>query len=108
MIESYEFGRIVVDGKIYTSDIIIGDRISSWWRREGHEVCREDIEKIGAEILVIGTGASGLVRILPDAEEFARKRGMKIIAEPTRKACETYNRLSTSGKKVAAALHLTC
>lgn len=36
MINSYDFGRIVVDGKAYTSDVIIfPDRVNSyWWRKE--------------------------------------------------------------------------
>ncbi|HID32748.1 MAG TPA: hypothetical protein EYP24_05165, partial [bacterium (Candidatus Stahlbacteria)] len=47
-IESYQFGRITVDGKTYHSDIIIyPDRIvSSWWRGEGHYLKKVDIEEI--------------------------------------------------------------
>ena len=48
MIEKYSFGSIVVDGKQYTSDIKIIDGvvIPNWWRKEGHSLCREDIEDI--------------------------------------------------------------
>jgi len=33
--------------------------------------------------------------------------GIEVIAEPTERACKTYNRLRTR-KCVVAALHLTC
>ena len=37
-IDSYSFGRIVINGKTYTSDVIIfPDKVdASWWRKEGH------------------------------------------------------------------------
>ena len=40
MIESYRFGKIVINGKSYSSDvIIIGDHVkANWWRREGHRL----------------------------------------------------------------------
>ena len=36
-IESYEFGRMAIDGKAYTKDLILlPDRIlDGWWRQEG-------------------------------------------------------------------------
>lgn len=48
MIDSYQFGKIIIDGKIYTSDIIIyPDRVEAgWWRREGHALHRDDISGI--------------------------------------------------------------
>lgn len=37
-IENYNFGEIKIDGKTYTSDVIIyKDKVEdSWWRKEGH------------------------------------------------------------------------
>jgi len=112
MIESYKFGQIVIDGKQYTSDVIIfSDRVKdSWWRKEGHRLSIEDIQDILKEkpdVLVVGTGYSGLMKILPETKERLKSEGIQLIAENTRKACETYNRLSKS-RKVIAALHLTC
>lgn len=48
MINAYESGRIVIDGKEYTSDVIIfPNRVDhSWWRKEGHNLCIEDIESV--------------------------------------------------------------
>lgn len=38
MMEKYEFGRIVIDGKTYTDDIRIidGKVLPKWWKTEGH------------------------------------------------------------------------
>lgn len=112
MIESYNFGRIVIDGKRYTSDVIIfPDRVKDgWWRKEGHRLYIEDIQEVLKEkpdILVVGTGYAGLMKIPPETRERLKSEGIQLIAENTRKACKTYNRLSKS-RRVIAALHLTC
>ncbi len=112
MIDSYQFGLIVVNGKRYTSDVIIfPDRVKgNWWRKRGHELYLEDIAEVIAEnpeVVIVGTGASGLVKVLPEVEQAAEARGIKLIVEPTDKACHTYNHICHS-QKVVAALHLTC
>ncbi|RLI30667.1 hypothetical protein DRO48_02760, partial [Candidatus Bathyarchaeota archaeon] len=45
-IEAYGFGYIVVDGKRYTSDVIIfPDRVmDGWWRKEGHRLYVDDLK----------------------------------------------------------------
>ena len=113
MIEDYSFGRIVINGKTYTSDVIVfPDRVmSDWWRNEGHELCPSDLWEVvqaKPEVLVVGTGHSGLMRVLPETEKYLKAQGIKLVAERTAEACQTFNRLLRSGKKVVAALHLTC
>ena len=113
MIEDYSFGRIVINGKTYTSDVIVfPDRVmSDWWRNEGHELCPADLWEVvqaKPEVLVVGTGHSGLMRVLPETEKYLKAQGIKLVAERTAEACRTFNRLLRSGKKVVAALHLTC
>ena len=112
IIDSYQFGQIAVDGKEYSSDIIISpDGIKGdWWRKSGHELCLEDIAEAiseNTEVLVVGTGASGLMKVLPDVNQAAQAQGIELIAETTDKACDIYNRLCSS-QRVIAALHLTC
>lgn len=115
MIEHYAFGVMVVQGKRYNRDLILlPDKvIEGWWRRMGHEICREDLKPIlenanVPEILVVGTGYSGLVKILPEAESALKEHGIKLIAKPTGEAYKLYNDLLKAGKKVAGAFHLTC
>ena len=59
------------------------------------------------EALIVGTGASGMMRVLPDVQKEAEARDIKLVVEPTGEACDIYNQLSRFQKAVAA-LHLTC
>jgi hypothetical protein len=113
LIDSYDFGEIVIDGRRYTSDVIVfPDRVKAdWWRKMGHQLCVEDIEEALEEkldVLVVGTGYSGLVKVLSETEKYVRSRGVELIVQRTGEAYKTFNRLVQSGKRVAAALHLTC
>ena len=112
-IEDYRFGRIVIDGKSYTSDVIVfPDRVKDgWWRNEGHELCPADLWEVvqeKPEVLVVGIGQSGLMRELPKTEEYLEQQDIKLKVERTAEACQTFNRLRRSEEKVVAALHLTC
>jgi hypothetical protein len=111
MIDSYDFGRIVIDGKVYTSDVIIyPDKVySNWWRKEGHRLQKEDLKEVfdyAPEILVVGTGAYGSMVVSEETKREIESRGIKLIVERTEKACEIYN--SIKSRKAVAALHLTC
>ncbi len=112
VIDSYQFGLVLVNGKQYTSDVIIfpGRVKDNWWRRSGHQLCLDDIAEVMAEkpeVLIVGTGASGVMKVLPEVQRAADAQGIKLIVETTDKACHTYNRLSHSHRAVAV-LHLTC
>ncbi|MFQ6059953.1 MAG: Mth938-like domain-containing protein [Thermoplasmata archaeon] len=111
-IESYSFGRIVIDGISYTSDVILSEgRInSSWWRRKGHLLTPEDLEEAldaEPELLVIGTGYSGVMKVPEETREFLRLRGIDYVIQRTEDACRTYNR-EVQKRRVVATLHLTC
>jgi hypothetical protein len=111
-IDSYHFGQIVINGQKYTSDVIIfPDRVQGdWWREESHKLALKDITEImneNPEILLVGTGASGMMRVLPEVEQTAKARNIQLIVQPTGEAWEIYNQLSRT-QTVVAALHLTC
>ncbi len=112
MIDSYQFGEIVIKGKKYTSDLVIlPDRVKShWWKKEGHRLCVEDLKEImqeKPEILIIGTGSHGGLRVPHDVKDYVERHGVTIISQATDDACLTFNQLCSS-QKVVAALHLTC
>lgn len=112
MIDSYTFGQMIVDGKRYTSDLIIyPDSIdSNWWREEGHRVCIADLQEIleaRPEYLVIGTGYSGLMKVLPETQEYLQTHRIQLIACPTKEACEMFNQIWTK-RRVIGVFHLTC
>ena len=112
-IDSYQFGKIVIDSKEYDSDcIIIGDSVQpDWWRKSGHLLTEQDLEtaiKTGPEILIIGCGAAGLMKVPQQTLDFLRDRNIRAEVLDTRKAVRRFNELRAKGENVAAALHLTC
>jgi len=111
-IDGYEFGKIRIDGKSYTSDVIIyGDKIDGSWRREeGHMLAVNDILNIVSskpDILIIGTGADGCMIVPEGVKKEIGSKGIKLMVKKTAEACEEYNKLKSSAS-VIAALHLTC
>ena len=112
-INSYRFGEMVVDGISYRQDIIIfPDHVrDSWWRIKGHEVHPEDLTEVLArsdiDVLIIGQGDPGLVRMMPEARKAVESVGWELIVQSTADAWKTYNTMSSS-RKVVGGFHLTC
>jgi hypothetical protein len=111
-IEHYSFGRITIDGKTYTSDVIIypGRVDSSWWRKEGHYLQVVDlVDVINAkpEVLIIGTGYSGVMVVPKETISHLESKGIEVHVARSEKAVEMFNKLQKE-KIVIAALHLTC
>jgi hypothetical protein len=111
MIDHYEFGSITIDGKRYDHDVIIfKGLVRSWWRVEGHNVSIKDVEVLvgeGAKTIVFGTGASGVMKVSSEVEEYLKKNGIEVLKSLTGDAVSKFNKLS-SDPTTAAALHLTC
>lgn len=112
MIESYDFGRMTINGKRYTSDVIIfPDHINaSWWRKEGHNLSIDDLKDVlqaEPQVLVVGTGYHGYMKVPDEVKEYLMSKKIELIVESTREAYRTYNRLAST-KRVVAAFHLTC
>jgi hypothetical protein len=113
VIQDYSFGSILIDGKRYTADVVIyPNRIESWWRKKGHLLQAVDVWPIlsrNPDILIVGTGHSGVMRIAPDAEKMCKESGSRLIAETTVNAWKLYNELCAGEEgTIIAALHLTC
>jgi hypothetical protein len=112
-IESYEFGRMVIDGRTYTQDLIIlPERIvDGWWRQEGHVLHAADLEEVlkaGPDLLIVGQGANGRMQVAADAKEALREGGIDFSAMPTPQAVQRFNGAAPEDQAVAAAFHLTC
>jgi len=113
-IDSYSFGSIQIDGKNYSTDVILlgGDVKSPWWREAGgHVYAVEDFEDVLAAapaVVVLGTGYFGRVKVLDETISALAEAGSEIVVERTGGAVECYNRFADEGRDVAAALHLTC
>jgi hypothetical protein len=110
-IDQYEFGRIVIDGREETRDLIIlPDRVvRNWWRQQGHALVVDDLREVWDELpsrLVVGTGADGRMRLEPGTIQQLRERGVTVETLPTGQAVRRFGELDPAS--TAAALHLTC
>jgi hypothetical protein len=111
-IDSYSFGEIVIDGKPYRSDVVAcgGEVDPSWWRKAGHELNIEDLEDIlrfEPAIVIVGTGNDGCMRVSPSTAKFLKEKGIELIVEKTKTACDRFNSIPDRSNVVFAA-HLTC
>jgi hypothetical protein len=112
-IDSCSFGRLVIDGKAYTDDLIIhpdGKILGPWWRRRGHQLSWDDLTDLidaAPEVIVAGTGVSGMVKPDKDLEKKMSYLSIEFIAAPNQEAIATFNEL-VSKKRVGACFHLTC
>lgn len=112
-ITSYRFGKIDVDGRTYTSDLIITPErvVEGWWRREGHSVTVADLADAVAakpDILVVGTGYLGRMAVLEEARRYLEAQGIQLRQARTREAVQDFNQLQKASARVVAAFHLTC
>ena len=112
-IGSHKFGKIVVDGRQYDSDVVIyDDRVKEDWRlKTGHTLHIDDIAEVLAEkpsILIVGTGTFGRIKVPQEVAQTVTQSGIELIARPTKEACKLYNEYYDKKKKVVAILHLTC
>ena len=112
-IDSFEFGKIVIDGKTYGKDcLIVGDTVhANWWRKQGHVLDPEDLQLVieaKPAILVVGSGSPGLMKVSDETCRILQEQGIELVALDTHKAVNTYNELTEKGESIAAALHLSC
>jgi hypothetical protein len=110
-IDGYRFGRVEVDGREETRDLIVlpGRVVRNWWRRDGHALVREDLEEVLEDLperLIVGTGASGEMHPDPETLEDLRSRGVEVEVLRTDRAVARFGELDPT--RTAAALHLTC
>jgi len=110
-IEGYRFGRVVVDGREETRDVIVLPRrvVRNWWRAEGHALVLADLAEVLDELperLVAGAGAFSRMRPDPGLPAQLRELGVLVEVLPTEEAVRRYGELDPA--RTAAALHLTC
>jgi hypothetical protein len=65
-----------------------------------------DVLTYEPEVLIVGTGADGLMKVPEKTRKFLESEGIRLITKETEEACKTYNELKD--KKKVALLHLTC
>ena len=110
------FGTVEIDGHRYDHDVVIEHgrvrkrkkRPSKAYRDAfGHTpVSMDEAIPWSAHRLIIGTGASGALPVMPEVLDEARRRGVDVVMRPTAAACEAL--AAEGGENVAAILHVTC
>ncbi|HOC53060.1 MAG TPA: MTH938/NDUFAF3 family protein [Caldisericia bacterium] len=111
IIEDYDFGIMRIDGKVYKKDLIIlPDKIvENWIREEGHFLQIQDLFEIfgtNLEILIIGTGAYGLMKVSEDLIKKLKDMEIDYHISNTFDAVKKFNEIENKIK--AGAFHLTC
>jgi hypothetical protein len=109
-VQFVKFGEVMIDSKVYYSDMII------WWDGEKQYVEKTHILgkkefgillKKNPDIVVVGTGQQGVVTITDEVRELAKKRGIKIFEETSARAADIFNGFLATGKKAVAWIHTT-
>lgn len=110
------FGVIEIDGKRFDHDLVLERGLIRKRKKGPSKVHRERYghtplsvdEAIpwSSPVLIIGTGASGQLPVMPEVYEEARRRGVEVVAEPTEAACQRLR--SADAQDIAAILHVTC
>jgi len=111
-----EFGEIEIEGDRYTDDVVIdAGRIEkrkkkgskAYRGRYGHTpLSTEETIPWGGKRLIVGTGASGLLPIMPEVLAEAERRGIEIVAVPTEEALRLLG--ETDAEEARAVIHVTC
>lgn len=109
-IDNAFFGSIIIDGKKYDTDVLVASDGEVVKREKSHTFTKQELMDLlmmkEPEVIIIGTGMAGYVKVHPDAEVFAKLNGIELLAMPTGKAVQEFNRRSKRGK-VVAVIHVT-
>jgi putative phosphoribosyl transferase len=112
-IDAYSFGRIRVSGDDFDEDLLVfPDKIEPYWRRrESHSLSITDLETVlnyAPDLLVVGTGVGGRLRLDPRRRALLRQKEIACIEEHTDRAWRIFNDEMEHDRRVVGAFHLTC
>jgi hypothetical protein len=111
-IQTYSFGKLKIDGKVYESDLIISENSiqENWQRKISHVFDAEEVVEIlktKPNRVIIGTGLLGLMKVDVEAKNVMRKHNIKLHVMKTKRAIRTYKSINNK-ENVILAVHLTC
>jgi hypothetical protein len=116
-IEDTEFGAITIDGEVYEHDVII--RLSGKVEKRKKKLAKETygtshiiskdeakfVFEDGCDVLIVGAGQEGNVRLSPEARDYFNNKGCKVLVQPTPEAIRSFNQ---SHEKKIGVMHVTC
>lgn len=116
--DSSRFGEVVINGQSFGDILVIGEEIEERndlrLERElgtDHLIGDWEIERLLSkkpEIVVIGSGTVGDLRVTPEIKKKFKKAKIELIILTTPQAIEEYNNLVKTGQKVNVLIHATC
>jgi len=109
-IDSFYFGSMVIRGHKFDNDLILTWRGEVYPRDKCHEVKEDEFYEIlehEPEMIIIGTGTGGAMKVPSKLHMQASINGAEIIAKPTPQAVEEFNK-HRKDKRVIGLFHLTC
>jgi hypothetical protein len=116
-IDSTEFGSITIDGQQIDHDVIIRldgtvekrkKKLSKSKYGTSHLISLAEAEYVyekDAQLLIIGMGQQGLVRLDDEAQRFLAEKNCQVAALPTPEAIRAWNR--AAGNPIGL-FHVTC
>jgi hypothetical protein len=113
--QKFAFGSIRIDGVEYEHDVVIDRGQVAKRKKKASKRFRDAFDHTPLSAaedipwkcsrLVVGTGAHGLLPVMDDVREEAARRGVELLALPTR---EAIRELQRHPGRSNAVLHVTC
>lgn len=117
-INSTKFGEIVIDGKKYYQVLIIGNEVEERQVDQlealfgtTHEIGEWEKERLlkgKPEIILIGTGQNGAMKVKKELVDYLEQHQIEVISATTSEIIQIYDRKVKEGRKVNALIHTTC
>src|SRR5208337_643947 len=116
-IEDTKFGSITIDGKTYEHDVIVRlsgkvekrkKKLSKETYGISHIISKDEAKFVfedGCDVLIVGAGQEGNVRLSPEASDYFNKKRCKVLLQPTPEAIRSFNQ---SHDKKIGLMHVTC
>jgi hypothetical protein len=111
-----QFGELDIDGRRFETDVVIEAGRIRKRKKKPSKVYRDQYGHTPLSVdeaipwhgqrLIVGTGAYGKLPIMPEVSEEAMRRGVELIAAPTKEACRLIDDYADAD--VNAILHVTC
>jgi hypothetical protein len=114
-LDQFSFGSIRIDGVTYENDVVIDRGEVRKRKKKASKPFRDQFGHTPLSVeenipwkcrtLVVGTGAEGALPVMTEVQREAERRGVELVAVPTKKAIGLLN---GKAKQANAVLHVTC
>lgn len=118
-IDSFSWECFIIKGAEHSSSkgagkdiLVFEEQVMVWKDMGGHGLTPHSLDcavDLKPDVLIIGTGVDGAVRVSDDVRRKAYSMGIKeLLVQRTPNACGTFNELTRNGRKAVLLAHGTC